>query len=98
LESLKGRDHSGNLGGKCKNNIKIDIKNPGCERVNWIDMAQNRDQWRPYCVSSAPDALIMKMCAFSCVSDYIVPKREVMTVGDNWSRTAVGWIVNFEEE
>jgi hypothetical protein len=31
------------------------------------------------------------------VSGYIVPKGEVMTVGDNWSRTAAKWIVNFEE-
>jgi hypothetical protein len=28
------------------NNIKIDLRNIGWDGVDWIDMAQDRDQWR----------------------------------------------------
>jgi hypothetical protein len=27
-------------------NIKIDLREIGCDGVNWIDLAQERDQWR----------------------------------------------------
>jgi hypothetical protein len=27
-------------------NIKMDLREMGWDRVNWIDMAQDRDQWR----------------------------------------------------
>jgi hypothetical protein len=27
-------------------NIKIDLREIGCDGVDWIDMAQDRDQWR----------------------------------------------------
>jgi hypothetical protein len=27
-------------------NIKMDLREIGCDGVNWIDMAQDRDQWR----------------------------------------------------
>jgi hypothetical protein len=28
------------------NNIKMDLRNIGCGGVDWINVAQNRDQWR----------------------------------------------------
>jgi hypothetical protein len=28
------------------NNIKMDLREIGCDDVDWIDMAQERDQWR----------------------------------------------------
>jgi hypothetical protein len=28
------------------NNIKIDFREVGWGRMNWIDLAQDRDQWR----------------------------------------------------
>jgi hypothetical protein len=28
------------------NNIKMDLREIGCDSVNWIDMAEDRDQWR----------------------------------------------------
>jgi hypothetical protein len=31
---------------RCVNNIKIDIREIGWDGVDWIDMAQDRDQWR----------------------------------------------------
>jgi hypothetical protein len=31
---------------KCVDNIKTDLREIGCDGVDWIDMAQDRDQWR----------------------------------------------------
>jgi hypothetical protein len=28
------------------NNIKIDLREIGCDVVDWIDLAQDRDNWR----------------------------------------------------
>jgi hypothetical protein len=27
-------------------NIKMDLREIGCDCMNWIDLAQDRDQWR----------------------------------------------------
>jgi hypothetical protein len=27
-------------------NIKMDLREIGCDRVDWMDVAQDRDQWR----------------------------------------------------
>jgi hypothetical protein len=29
-------------------NIKMDLREKGCDGVDWIDMAQDGDQWRPH--------------------------------------------------
>jgi hypothetical protein len=39
-ESQKERDH------RCVDNIKIDLEKIGWSAVDWIHMAQVRDQWR----------------------------------------------------
>jgi hypothetical protein len=31
---------------RCVDNIKIDLREIGCNGVDWMDMAQDRDQWR----------------------------------------------------
>jgi hypothetical protein len=31
---------------RCVDNIKMYVRKIGWDGVNWIDMAQNRDQWR----------------------------------------------------
>jgi hypothetical protein len=31
---------------RCVDNIKMDLREIGWDGVNWIDMAQDRDQWR----------------------------------------------------
>ena len=29
-----------------EDNIKMDLHEVGCEGIDWIDLAQNRDRWR----------------------------------------------------
>jgi hypothetical protein len=31
---------------RCVNNIKMDLKDIGCSYIDWIDLAQDRDQCR----------------------------------------------------
>ena len=32
---------------RLENNIKLDLQEVGCECMDWIDLAQDRDRWRP---------------------------------------------------
>jgi hypothetical protein len=34
---------------KWVDNIKIDLRETGLDGVDWVDLAQNRDQWRGSC-------------------------------------------------
>jgi hypothetical protein len=31
---------------RCENIIKLDLQEMGCEEMDWIDLAQDRDRWR----------------------------------------------------
>jgi len=31
---------------RCEGNIRMDLRDKGWEVVDWINLAQNRDQWR----------------------------------------------------
>jgi len=31
---------------RCVDNIRMDLQELGCEYVNWIGLAQDRDRWR----------------------------------------------------
>jgi len=39
LENLKGRDH-------LEDNIRMDLRELGWKDVDWIQLAQDSDQWR----------------------------------------------------
>ena len=33
---------------RCEDNIKMDLREVGCDPGEWMDLAENRDQWRAY--------------------------------------------------
>ena len=33
---------------RCEDNIKMDLREMGCGVGDWIDLTQDRDQWRTY--------------------------------------------------
>jgi hypothetical protein len=43
-QNLKGKRPFGKLKLRWGDNIKIDIREAGCERVDWIDLSRNRVQ------------------------------------------------------
>jgi hypothetical protein len=45
-ESRRERDHKGRLRSRWVDNIKMDLGEIGWGGVDWIDLAQNRDNWR----------------------------------------------------
>jgi hypothetical protein len=45
-ENLTGRGHSEDLGVDGENNIRMDLREIGWKDVDWIHLAQDRDQWR----------------------------------------------------
>jgi len=45
LENLKGRDHLEEVRHREEDNIRMDCKEIGWEDVDWIHLAQDRDQW-----------------------------------------------------
>jgi hypothetical protein len=46
LENLKGRDHSERHRRRWEDSIRIDLKEIRWKSVDWIRLAQDRDQWR----------------------------------------------------
>jgi hypothetical protein len=42
----KGKRSLGRLRRKWADNIKINLREIGCDDMDWIDLAQDRDQWR----------------------------------------------------
>jgi hypothetical protein len=42
----EGKRPLGRPRSRCVNNIKMDLRETGWDGVDWIDMAQDRDQWR----------------------------------------------------
>ena len=42
----EGRRTLGRPRRRWEDNIKVDLQGVGCERMDWIDLAQDRDRWR----------------------------------------------------
>ena len=40
--------HLGRPRCRWKDNIKMDLREMGCDAGEWINLAQDRDQWRAY--------------------------------------------------
>jgi hypothetical protein len=44
----EGRDHWEDLRRRWEDNIKMDLRERGIDEANWIQLAQERVQWRVY--------------------------------------------------
>jgi hypothetical protein len=44
--NLKGKRPLERPGRRLEENIRIDVRDIGWERVNWMHLSQDRDQWR----------------------------------------------------
>jgi len=45
-ENLKGRDHAEDVGVDGEDDIRMDFREIGWEGVNWMHLAQDRNQWQ----------------------------------------------------
>ena len=60
----EGRRPLGKPRCRWKDNIRIDLQEMGCEIMDWIDLAQNRDRWRAL-VSAVMELRFRKMRGIS---------------------------------
>jgi hypothetical protein len=44
----EGKRPFGRLRLRWEDNIKLDLQDVGCEGMDWIDMAQDRDRWQAF--------------------------------------------------
>ena len=44
----EGKRPLGRPGRRWEDNIKMDLKEVGCDAMNWMDLAQHQDQWQTY--------------------------------------------------
>ena len=42
----KGKKHLGRPSRRWEDNIRMDLREVGCDPREWIDLAEDRDQWR----------------------------------------------------
>jgi hypothetical protein len=44
----EGKRPLGRTKSRWEDNIKMDLQGGGCESIDWIELAQNRDRWRAF--------------------------------------------------
>ena len=44
----EGKRHLGRPRHRWEDNIKMDLRELGCDPGEWMDLAEDRDQWRAY--------------------------------------------------
>ena len=44
----EGKRHLGRSRHRWEDNIKMDLREVGCDPGDWIDLAENMEQWRAY--------------------------------------------------
>jgi hypothetical protein len=58
MGKLEGKRPLGKPRRKWKDNIRIDLRQVGWDVMDWIDLAQDRDQWRAFVNTSEPSGSI----------------------------------------
>ena len=48
MRTPEGNGSLGRPRRRWEDNIKMDLREVGCEDVGWIDVAQDRDRWRAF--------------------------------------------------
>ena len=48
VEKPDGKRPLGKSRYRREDNIKVELREAGCDAGDWIDLAQERDQWRAY--------------------------------------------------
>ena len=48
VEKPEGKRPLGRPRHRWEDNIKMALKEVGCRGMDWIDLAQDRDRWRPF--------------------------------------------------
>jgi hypothetical protein len=64
LGDPEGKRQLGRRRRRWEDNIKRDFKEIGCEGVNWINLAQDRDQWRAVMATVVNFRVLLKAANF----------------------------------
>jgi hypothetical protein len=86
------------LGGprhRCLDNIKMDLRDVGCDGMDCIDLVQDRDQWRAL-VNSVLNLQFHKMLGSSRVGAQLAVSQEGFSFIKLFSRSvvrSVNWLV-----
>jgi hypothetical protein len=59
-------------------NIKMDLREIGWDGMNWIDLAQDRDQWRALVNTVMPEKFL-RVCTIGSFSGRAQLRKEVST-------------------
>jgi hypothetical protein len=49
---------------RAEDNIRMDLREVGCDDVNWINVAQDREQWRAF----VKVQLLVTICTDDCIT------------------------------
>jgi hypothetical protein len=75
VERAKGKRTLGRPRRRWVDNIKIDLRETEWDGVDWIDLAQDRDQWRAL-VNTVMNLRFFKMLGISCVAARLAASQE----------------------
>ena len=63
----EGKKSLGRPRSRWEDNIKLDLQEVGCEGMDWIELAQDRDKWRAL-VNAVMNIRVPQMREISCLT------------------------------